>query len=117
MTPPTPTLVPLLRAYLGFYFGGGGSLLGGFGGMLPEKSFINGAIWCVLENILLKFCPQKISKNIHFFHIKIMDNVLLRTIFRGIRAYSPDFLSIVQFSVFWHAFSVNFYLRKYIIHI
>ena len=45
-----------------------------------------------------------------------MDNVLLRTIFRGIGAYSTDFLSIVQFSVFWHTFSMNFLLRKFIIH-
>ena len=36
------------------------------------------------------------------------------TIFRGIGAYSPDFLSIVQFGVFWSTFSVNFVLRKYI---
>ena len=31
--------------------------------MLPREIFKNGAIWCVLENILLKFC-------------KIIDNVL-----------------------------------------
>ena len=74
-------------AYLGFHFRGGGGfkiflekwgyfhgakchaargeatrLLGGFGGMLPEKSFKNGAIWCVLENILLKFCKKKFVK-------------------------------------------------------
>ena len=36
------------------------------------------------------------------------------TIFRGIGAYSPDFLSIVQFGVFWSTISVNFLLRKYI---
>ena len=62
--------------YLGFHFRGGSkyfwksggickarrkatSLLGGFGGMLPEKIFKNGTIWCVLENILLKFCKKK----------------------------------------------------------
>ena len=34
-------------------------LLGGFGGMPPpEKIFKNGAIWCVLESILLKFCQK-----------------------------------------------------------
>ena len=62
-------------AYLGFHFGGGFKfflekcgylhgeatrLLGGFGGMLPEKILKNGAIWCVLESILLKFCQKKI---------------------------------------------------------
>ena len=36
------------------------------------------------------------------------------TILRGIGAYSPDFLSIVQLGVFWSTFSVNFLLRKYI---
>ena len=69
--------------YLGFHFGGGGGvqnifgkvgafawgeapckafatrLLGGFGACSPEKFFKNGAIWCVLENILLKFCKKK----------------------------------------------------------
>ena len=61
------TLSPV--AYLGFHFGGGVqnfsgkvgvfALLGGFGGMLPQKIFKNGAIWCVLESILLKFCKKK----------------------------------------------------------
>ena len=78
-------------AYLGFHFGGGGSkffwekwgylhgakrhaargeamrLLGGFGGILPEKIFKNGAIWCVLKSILLKFSQKNILKNSHFF--------------------------------------------------
>ena len=31
----------------------------------------------------------------------------------GIGAYSPDFLSLVRFSVFWSTVSVNFLLRKY----
>ena len=39
---------------------------------------------------------------------------MLRTIFRGIAAYSPDFLSLVRFCVFWSTVnSVNFLLRKY----
>ena len=33
---------------------------------------------------------------------------------RGIGAYSPDFLSIVQYDVFWSTFFVNFLLGKYI---
>ena len=78
-------------AYLGFHFGGGFKiflekwgnlhgakrhaargeatrLLGGFGGMLPEKILKNGAIWCVLESILLKFCQKNIFKNSHFLY-------------------------------------------------
>ena len=45
--------------------------------------------------------------------MKIIDNVLLRTIFRGIAAYSSDFLSLMRFGVFWSTVSVNFLLRKY----
>ena len=69
-----------------------------------------------MENILLKFCPKKFVK-ISLFHLKIIDNVLLRTIFSGIGASSPDFLPIVQYSVFWRTFSVNFLLRKYNTHL
>ena len=65
-------------------------LLGGSGACSPEKIFKNDAIWCVLENILLKFCKKKIVK-IFIFYIKIIDNVSAHTIFRGIGAYSPDF--------------------------
>ena len=79
-------------AYLGFHFGGGFKifrekwgylhgakrhaerdeatrLLGGFGGACsPEKFFKNGAIWCVLESILLKFCQKNNLKNSHFLY-------------------------------------------------
>ena len=77
----------LTVAYLGFHFGGGVQnfsgkvgvfnawreapclrLLGGFGGMFPEKIFKNGAIWCVLESILLKFCQKNNLKNSHFLY-------------------------------------------------
>ena len=105
--------------YLGFHFGGGGGggggskyfrkvgifvwVKGGSGAFSPENSFFKCAFW-------RKFCPKE-NATIFIFHIKIIDNVLLRTIFKGIGAYSPDFLSIVQFSVFWRTFSVNFLLR------
>ena len=67
-------------AYLGFYFGGGGGskyfwknggicmvmyCIACYGGpevCSPEKILKNGAIWCVLENILLTFCKNKIVK-------------------------------------------------------
>ena len=61
-------------AYLGFHFGvGGGKLLlenawrDGSVICSPEKFSKNCAIWCVLENILLKFC-QKNCKNIYFLY-------------------------------------------------
>ena len=68
----------------------------------PRKFLKNGAIWCVLEDIYFAKILSKINlKNSHFY-IKIIDNVLLRTIFRDIGActYSPDFLSLVRFGVF-----------------
>ena len=34
----------------------------------PEKILKNGAIWCVLESILLKFCQKNIFKNSHFLY-------------------------------------------------
>ena len=61
----------------------------GFRACSPEKIFKNGAIWCVLESILLKFCQKNNLKKV-IFYIKITDNVLLRTIFRGIAAYTPQ---------------------------
>ena len=68
-------------AYLGFHFGGGvkkcfwksgvfawreapcsawrsHAFARGVGGMLPRENFKNGAIWCVLESILLKFSQK-----------------------------------------------------------
>ena len=44
----------------------------------------------------------------------MIDVVLLRTIFRGNGAYSPECLFIVQFCLFWSTISENFLLRKYI---
>ena len=86
--------------YLGFHFGGGGGfkiffgkvgvsargkatrlLWGLIGGMPSRESFLNGAIWCVLENILLKFCKKK-CKNIYFY-IKIIIYNKFNSIFRG----------------------------------
>ena len=64
-------------------------LLGGFGGMLPEEIFKNGAIWWVLENILRKFC-KKIIVKIFIFYIKIIDNVLLRTLYLGVLEHTPQ---------------------------
>ena len=55
------------------------------------------------------------SPRVHLVYIKIIDNVLLRTIFRGIAAYTPQIschlCDLVCFGV--HVVSVNFLLRKY----
>ena len=52
------------------------------------------------------------------FYIKIIGidgyRTLLRTIVRGIGAYSPEYLFIVQYGAFWSTFSENFLLTKYI---
>ena len=53
-----------------FFFWGGGlakrgvamRLLRGFGGMLPRKKILNGAIWCVLEHIFTDFLLSKSLK-------------------------------------------------------
>ena len=64
-------------------------LLEGFGACSPEKIFKNGAILCILEDRLLKFCQKKFAKMFSFY-IKIIDNLLLlRTIFKGIRQNIP----------------------------
>ena len=62
---------------------------GGSGACSPEKFFLNGAIWCVLENILLNFC-KKIIVKIFIFYIKIIDNVLLLTIYLGVLEHTPQ---------------------------
>ena len=84
-------------AYLGFHFGGwvqnifgkvgvvATRLLGRFGGMLPRENFKK---WCNLENILLKFC-KKNCKKIHFYR-KIIDNILLRTLYLGVLEHTPQ---------------------------
>ena len=82
---PVAIILPQMRlhntassvAYLGFHFGGVQNifvkvgvfawrrvarLLGGSGACSPKKIFKKGAIWCVLENILLKFCKKIIVK-------------------------------------------------------
>ena len=61
--------------------------LGGLGACSPEKILKNCAIWCVLENILLKF-RKKVVK-IFIFYIKLIDNVLLRTLYLGVLEHTP----------------------------
>ena len=47
------------------------ALLGGFGGMLPREIFLNGAIWCVLGCILIRFCLYFFSKYTIFYIKKL----------------------------------------------
>ena len=72
-------------------------LIGGFGACSHEQILKNDAIWCVLENICQNFV--KIFEKIFIFYIKIIKNLLLRTIFKGIGAYTPQL--VVQFGVLW----------------
>ena len=81
--------------------------------MFPRENFLK---WCNLVRFgkyFAKVLSKKIVK-IFIFYIKIIDNILLSTLYLGvlIGAYSPDFLSIVQFGVFWSTFSVNFPLKN-----
>ena len=89
------------------------SLVGGIGGILREKFFKNGAFWSVLGYILLQFCPKEIVK-MFIFYIKIIDIVLLRTIFRVLE-HTPECLFIVQFGASWNIFSENVLLRGHIL--
>ena len=69
-------------------------LLGGFGGMLPPRKFLKmvqfGAFWSIFSCNFVK----KICKNV-ILYTKVIDIVLLGTIFRGIAAYSPECVFIV----------------------
>ena len=55
-----------------FFWGGGGlatpgvamRLLGGFGGMLPRKKFLNGAIWCLFGAYFHNFVTFKKSEKV-----------------------------------------------------
>ena len=51
---------------------------------LPIK---NGAIWCVLENILLKFCKKNNCKNIHFLYKN--NRKCMRTQYLGVLEHTP----------------------------
>ena len=65
-------------------------LLGGFGACFPEIFLKNGAIWCVLEYILLQFCQKKIVK-MFIFYTKVIDIVLLR----GALEHTPQIICLL----------------------
>ena len=63
--------------------------IGWFGGMLPRKKNLK---WCNLVRFgehFAKFCKKKNCKDIHFF-IKIINNVLLRTLYLGVLEHTPQ---------------------------
>ena len=66
-------------------------LPGGSGTCSTKKIFNNGAIWCVLENVLQKFGKKINCKYIHFY-IKRIYSVLLRTLYLGVLEHTPKFL-------------------------
>ena len=69
-------------------------LLGGFGGMLPRENFKK---WCNLVRFGVHFAAILSKKFAKMFilYTKVIDIVLLGTIFRGIAAYSPECVFIV----------------------
>ena len=80
-------------ANLGFHFRGGGVqnifvkvFARGVRGHAPQENFKK---WCALKNILRKFCKKKIVK-IFIFYIKIIHNVLLRTLYLGVVEQTPQ---------------------------
>ena len=69
-------------------------LLGVFGGMLPRENFKK---WCNLVRFGVYFAAILSKKFAKMFilYTKVIDIVLLGTIFRGIAAHSPECLFIV----------------------
>ena len=80
-----------------YFFLGGGQLstrgvamrlLGGFGACFPEKNFLNGAIWCVLEHISINSLLSKslkISFLVVFFFSKKLPIVVVRDVCPSVR--------------------------------
>ena len=68
----------------------------GVRGMLPQNFFLKMVHFGVY---LLQFCQKKIVKML-IFYTKVIDIVLLRTIYRGIRAYSPECL-LCNYCAIW----------------
>ena len=69
-------------------------LIEGFGGMLPREKFKK---WCNLVRFGVYFAAILSKKFAKMFilYTKVIDIVILGTIFRGIAAYSPECLFIV----------------------
>ena len=82
----------------------------GLGACSPEKIYKNYSIWCVLENILLKFCKERNCKNIHLYIQKI-DNALLRTLHLGVLEHTPhiscQLFNLVCFGAYFRELSLK----------
>ena len=61
------------------------SLLGGFGGMLPQENFKK---WCVLEYILLQFCQKNLQK-CHFVY-KSYRYCIYWALYLGVLQHTPQ---------------------------
>ena len=69
-----PGIYMYYRVVAKIWWGGGGQdffrdVLGGLGLCCPEKILKNGAIWCVLAYIFMRFCLKNLSK-ISIFNAK-----------------------------------------------
>ena len=53
------------------------------------RIFLNSAIWCVLEYILLQFCPKK-NVEIFMFYIKIIDILYYCALYLGELEHTPQ---------------------------
>ena len=77
----------------------------------PEKIFLNGAIWCVLGCILIRFCLYFFFKNYHFLYkkINILDKLLLWGYFSG-RNFE-NMLRLMHFGVYLET-KMAIFIRK-----
>ena len=68
--------------------------------MLPREIFLNGAIWCVLGCILIRFCLF-FFKNYHFLYKKI--NILDKLLLWGITQEEifENMLRLMRFGVYF----------------
>ena len=81
-------------------------VLGGLGLCCPEKILKNGAIWCVLTYIFIRFCLKNLSK-ISIFNAK--NNNSSYTVVMGYVAPGEIFKNMLQLMNIWHMyFSVYF---------
>ena len=67
-------------------------LLGGLGGMLPRENFLKWSNLVRFREYFATILSKKIILKIVIFYIKIIDNVLLRTILGVLQHILPRFL-------------------------
>ena len=84
----------------------------GLGGMLSREIFLNGANWCVLGCILIRFCLY-FFLNYHFLYKKInnLDTLLLWGISHG--EIFENMLRLIRFGVYFENIMAIF-IKKYL---